>query len=303
LNKNQQQHLEEGISLTIHPFLLNHMKFKSVKYLTTCLLTILCIATCYTQENSLKETKDRFYIYWGWNRSWFTDSDIDFSGENYDFTLMNVKAKDRQTDFAIDPYFNPVKFTIPQYNFRIGYQLKKNLDFSFGIDHMKYVVEQNQKSIINGVIDINSTYDGNYSNDSIYISENFLKFEHTDGLNYVNLEARNSGLIIKFKNWAIQHIEGIGLGLMIPKTNTTLMGMDRHDNFHFSGYGVGGIIGINLLFKDRYFIQIESKSGFIHMPNIRTTNFKNDRANQHFFFIQQNIVFGGFITLNKKQYI
>jgi hypothetical protein len=89
-------------------------------------------------------------MYWGWNRSWYTDSDINFSGKNYDFTLMNVQAKDRQTDFAIDPYFNPVKFTIPQYNFRIGYQLNKNLDFSFGIDHMKYVVEQNQQSIING---------------------------------------------------------------------------------------------------------------------------------------------------------
>ena len=276
------------------------MKFTCTKYLSFFTF-IFCLSSIYSQENTSKVNNNNFYMYWGWNRSWYTDSDINFSGKNYDFTLMNIQAKDRQTDFAIDPYFNPVKFTIPQYNFRIGYQLNKNLDFSFGIDHMKYVVEQNQQSIINGSININSSYDRNYSNDSLFLTEDFLKFEHTDGLNYVNFEIRNSGSIVKFKNWHIQHIEGLGLGIMIPKTNTTLMGMERHDNFHLSGYGFGGIVGLKFLFKEKYFIQIESKSGFIHMPNVRTTNFKIDRANQHFFFIQQNIVFGGFFSLNKKE--
>ena len=96
-------------------------------------------------------------------------------------------------------------------------------------------------------------------------------------------------------------MEGLGLGIMIPKTNTTLMGMERHDNFHLSGYGLGGMIGLGLIFNEKYFIKIETKSGFVNMPNIRTTNFKSDRANQHFFFIQQNIVFGGYLSLNKKE--
>lgn len=276
------------------------MKFTCTKYLSFFTF-IFCLSSIYSQENNSKKKNDKFYIYWGWNRSGYTDSDINFTGNNYDFTLLNVKANDRQTDFAIDPYFNPLKFTIPQYNFRIGYHFKKNIDFSFGIDHMKYVVEQNQQSIINGTIDIKSTYDGQYLNDSISINEEFLKFEHTDGLNYVNFEIRNSGTIVKFKNWDIQHMEGLGLGIMIPKTNTTLMGMERHDNFHLSGYGLGGMIGLGLIFNEKYFIKIETKSGFVNMPNIRTTNFKSDRANQHFFFIQQNIVFGGYLSLNKKE--
>lgn len=34
------------------------------------------------------------------------------------------------------------------------------------------------------------------------------------------------------------------------------------------------------------------KGGFINMPDIRTTEFKADRAAQHFFFWQGNILFG-----------
>ncbi|MDG2343914.1 MAG: hypothetical protein P8L23_04995 [Flavobacteriales bacterium] len=276
------------------------MKFKSVKHLATFLLAILWLNT-FTQEIDKEIKSSKFYVYWGWNRAWFTDSDIKFSGDNYNFSLLDVKAKDRQTDFAFDPYFNPLKFTIPQYNFKIGYQFSKNVDFSLGIDHMKYVVENNQQAVINGFIDLNSTFDGNYSYDSITLSEKFLKLEHTDGLNYVNFEIRNSGSIVKFKNWHIQHSEGLGLGIMIPKTNASLMGMNRHDDFHFSGYGINGLVGLKVLFKEKYFVQIEGKSGFIHMPNVRTTNSESDRANQHFFYIQQNIVFGGFLSLNKKE--
>ena len=95
-------------------------------------------------------------------------------------------------------------------------------------------------------------------------TEDFLKFEHTDGLNYVNFEIRNSGSIVKFKNWHIQHIEGLGLGIMIPKTNTTLMGMERHDNFHLSGYGFGGIVGLKFLFNFRLILFTLSSSTFVN---------------------------------------
>jgi len=45
---------------------------------------------------------------------------------------------------SFDKYFNSGNITIPQYNFRVGYYFKPNWDISFGIDHMKYVLDQNQ---------------------------------------------------------------------------------------------------------------------------------------------------------------
>lgn len=69
------------------------------------------------------QEKHQFYTYWGWNRAVFTNSDITFNSPDYNFTLENVTAHDRPTDFAVNPYLNPGKMTVLQYNFRIGYHI------------------------------------------------------------------------------------------------------------------------------------------------------------------------------------
>ncbi|MFM9944334.1 MAG: hypothetical protein ACKVQB_03795, partial [Bacteroidia bacterium] len=65
--------------------------------------------------------KGSFYLSWGWNREWYTKSDIHFKGNNYDFTLKSVEAKDRQTPFSLKNYFYPSSVSIPQINIGIGY--------------------------------------------------------------------------------------------------------------------------------------------------------------------------------------
>lgn len=253
----------------------------------------------FSQEQKL-DKKNNFYLYWGWNGSNYTKSDISFSGENYNFELKNVLAKDRQTEFSLNTYLNPKTATIPQYNFRIGYILNSGWDLSFGIDHMKYVVEQNQETLINGFINDNNIYDGFYTNQAITINEDFLKFEHTDGLNYANIELRYSFNILEMNKIAINIVQGFGAGLMVPRTNTTLLGKESYDEFHLSGYGSGLIAGINFTFFNHFFIQSELKGGYINLPNVRTTEFKSDKASHQFFFSQFNILFGGYIHLKKK---
>lgn len=46
-------------------------------------------------------------MYWGWNRGWYNNSDIQFKGTDYNFKLQNVVAKDRPSDFDFNTYFNP----------------------------------------------------------------------------------------------------------------------------------------------------------------------------------------------------
>ena len=79
---------------------------------------------------------------------------------------------------------------------------------------------------------------------------------------------------------------------MIPKTNATLLNNPRHDDFHVSGYGLGALIGLQGHLGKYFFIMSELKGGFINMPNFRTTSSAGDKASQHFFFAQSNIVFG-----------
>lgn len=267
-----------------------------MKYTGAILLTIIftSLAFCQKQPSSKKSShKGEFYIYWGWNRAGYSNSDINFSGNNYNFTLKEVTANDRQSDFDPSIYFVPTRASIPQYNFRMGYFITDNYNISLGMDHMKYVVNQNQVVKISGYISNTGTeYDGTYDNDDITITDDFLLFEHTDGLNYVNLEARRFDEIFDLNKVKINLTEGLGLGLLIPRTNTTLLNNERYDEFHLAGYGIDGIIGVNVSIIDLFFVQTEFKGGYINMPSIRTTNSESDGASQHFFFSQLNIVFG-----------
>ncbi len=259
---------------------------------------------CFSQSSipvTKNFSKGRMYFYWGYNRGWFTKSDIHFKGNNYDFTLEDVVAKDRQSKLAADPYLRLNKITIPQYNLRIGYYLTENWDISFGIDHMKYVVKQNQTVKINGYIhNTASNYNADYIDNDIKLTDDFLKFEHTDGLNYVNLEVRHSNTLFDFNKIKISLNKGVGVGFLYPRTNTTLLGQQRHDDFHVAGYGFSAAVGARVAFFNKFFVQSEYKGGYINMPNIETTYSAADKGQQMFFFSQLNIVVGGIINLHKK---
>jgi len=251
--------------------------------------------------------KGDFFAYWGWNRAAYTTSDIRFHGSDYDFTLQDVVAKDRQSPFNFRTYFSPTRLTIPQYNFRIGYFITDHYSISLGADHMKYVLQNYiddklQNVEINGQIQNSGTaYDGNYAHDTISLAPDFLLFEHTDGLNYENVELRRFDVLFGRKNFTFSATEGIGVGVLVPRTNTTLLKNARYDEFHLAGFGTGMVVALNMTYFKHFFIQSEWKGGFINMPDIRTTMHKEDRATQHFWFSQYNIVFGARFHFNKKQ--
>ena len=252
------------------------------------------------QENPIEKytahNKGKFFVNWGGNIADFSKSNINFKGANYDFTLTNVVAEDKPKGLHID-YINPLRMTIPQTNFRMGYYFTDKYSISLGVDHMKYVVVQNQTVNITGTID--GVY---YDNQPKVLTEDFLKFEHTDGLNYVNTELTRLDDISKIFNLNTDHLQvntvvGAGIGLLYPKTNTTLMGKERYDQFHISGYGASIKAGLNLTFLKHFYVQAELKGGYINMPDIRTTHDKADSASQHFNFLQQNIVLGGIFRI------
>ena len=245
--------------------------------------------------------KGKFYFYWGWNFAAYSNSDITFKGEDYNFTLNHVVAKDRQSPLSFD-YINPTRMTIPQYNFRIGYFFHENWNISIGNDHMKYVVFQGQEAEINGYIKNSETlYDGEYNGEEITIEDGFLEFEHTDGLNYENIEIRHFRMLIQKKEVRLNLTEGIGAGMLLPKTNSTLLGNERNDEFHIAGYGISAVLALQADYRGGFFIQTEFKGGYLNMPDILTTKFSTDRASQDFFFFQYNVVLGYQFSFKKRR--
>jgi hypothetical protein len=297
---------------------------------STFLIFFITFST-FAQNDSIKKerytdhNKGKFTISWGGNREVYSHSDIHFVGDDYNFLVHNAAAHDKPKGWQID-YITPGRMTIPQTNFKLGYFLNDKYSVSIGVDHMKYVMTQNQIANVTGLINLpsdqsGSYYNGGYNNTPVDMSQNgaqeggfekgtiqqgipaFLMFEHTDGLNYVYSEfARQDDISHWFgiKNtdkFQVNINEGFGIGLLYPKTNTTLMGKERHDDFHVSGYGTSLKAGINLTFFKYFTIEGVLKGGYINMQDIRTTKSNADRASQEFFFAETIISFGGIFRI------
>ncbi|PKH68479.1 hypothetical protein CXF59_03895 [Flavobacterium sp. ALD4] len=254
------------------------------------------------QDKYTAHNKGKFFLSWGGNRESYTKSDVNFRGKDYNFTVENMVAHDKPKGWHVD-YINPVRMTIPQTNFRMGYFINDHYSIALGVDHMKYVMTQNQTANVTGSINASTPFDGVYNNTPTVMTENFLMYEHTDGLNYMNTEfSRHDDIssVFKIRNTdkiQINLTEGVGLGLLYPKTNTTLLGKERHDDFHVSGYGTSLKAGLNVTFFKHFYIQGELKGGYINMQDIRTTKSTEDRASQDFFFFQRIIAFGGIFKI------
>jgi hypothetical protein len=238
----------------------------------------------------------RVFAYWGYNRAQFTTSDIVFTGTDYDFTLHDVVAKDRPEPFTLNGYFKPKNIWIPQYNYRVGWFPNDRWSFSIGLDHMKYVVVKDQDVVITGTIGskrsvAHAMQDGDAQ---VRITPDFLTYEHTDGLNLLALDADHYDLLAASKSGkqALYWTQGVFLGPVIPRTDVRLFGEGINNKFHLAGYGVGAQLGLFGLVADRIFLRANVRAGYIDLPSVLTTGKAEDRASQHFWFVEENMMLG-----------
>jgi hypothetical protein len=280
------------------------------KKLFVSTIFLLCIVHLFAQENTSSRffrqnvsRKGTLYTSWGYNHSSYTKSDVTFKGNEYEFTLKQMNANDKQEPFSFSEYFNPVSLTIPQYNFDIGYYFNDRYSISINVDHMKYVMVQDQTVKIDGYInEKGNQFDGNYNGNDIQLTADFLTFEHTDGLNYVNIAGNGIQEIYGSSNrkFIVSGISSFGAGILLPKSNVKLFNYPRNDAFHLAGFGVSGQLALNFTFWQKIFIQANCKGGYIDMPDIVTRGGKiGDRAKQNFYFLQTNMMFGVLFKLKK----
>ena len=268
-------------------------------------LSLLSLNT-YSQEVTTNPytsgNKGKIFIYWGANRGYYSNSDIHFKGNDYDFTVHNAKAHDKPKGWHVD-YINPTRMTIPQTNFRIGYYFTDKYSLSFGFDHMKYVLTQNQEAYVSGSYPNKGSYGEVLENGNTKITEDFLKFEHTDGLNYVNLELARTEDISRFvgiyntDKVQLNAVAGVGSGILFPRTNATVLGRERNDEFKVAGYGVSGKIGANVTFFKHFFVQYEAKAGYINILKTPVSNISSEYAKHDFTFVESILVIGGIFKL------
>ncbi len=248
---------------------------------------------------------ERIYLYWGYNRESFSHSDIHIHGKGFDFNIYDVSAHDKPSPFTFNTYFGASSLTVPQYNFRLGVFIKHNLHLSVGIDHMKYVMTQNQTVKMVGYVDsLASTIFGGRYNGPTVMNPDFFTLQHTNGLNAVSLDL-GWLLPIFHTRKDILHIGwnvGIGGVFMVTRTQVHWMGVWYPNNFHLSGVTGALNTGPRIELWKCFFVSAELKGGYVYLPWAPFIGNDQSGVEHHFTYLEYYIVAGLSFPLEKIKY-
>lgn len=256
----------------------------------------------WSSKRKYSYAKNTMYFYWGYNRSIYSKSDVQFSGPGYNFIVQDMKASDRPSrDFST--YVNIKTITIPQFNIRVGYYVADFWDVSIGYDHMKYVMDKNQTLYLNGEITgtTNSELSGTYdkSTGKIPIREQDLHYENTNGLNYISAQLNMTIPLYETnkRDFSIHYRLGLGAGPVLTQTDFFWDGEQYHSTFNITGYGASLHTGVRFDFFNRFFFKSSWSTGFINLPHNRTIQDAPDYARQKFVYGQWELLGGVFFFI------
>ena len=251
----------------------------------------------YSSKKKQSTQKGAIYLFWGYHRSVYGKSDIEFMGPGYDFTVLDATAHDKPSG-DITNYFTPSELSIPQFNIRLGYYYKEKYDISIGYDHMKYAMTNNQTAALFGDIDpsANTVLGGDYANTPVRLTPNGIRYEN-NGLNYVSLQLHHTNYFHRSRDRKhhLQYRYGLGLGGVITQTDFVWNNISNSTNSKLSGFGLSVHTGLRGDFFNRFFIQSNWSFGYINLPNLQTIRGTENRAKQQFVYANWQLGAGVFL--------
>ncbi|MBL7717618.1 MAG: hypothetical protein JNL72_02180 [Flavipsychrobacter sp.] len=217
------------------------------------------------------------YFQWGYNRDKYSRSTIRFTDHDYDFTLHNVRASD-QPDFKAFRT-NPIDITIPQNSVRLGFYLNEahTHAIELNFDHAKYVMDKYQRAYMTGELG------GRQYNGDTVLAPWFVKFEHTNGANFLLLNYVGQHELLRSKKRKLASVVWkAGAGVVVPRSDVRI-GLRRTDNrYHIAGY-IGGLEGGLRFYPLRnLFMEATAKGGYANYCNVLTVG--TGKASHDFWF-------------------
>lgn len=256
--------------------------------LLTLSILICLFNSSRSQTDTLKPGKKSWYAAWGYTKAYYSKSTIHFKDKSgkyhpetgnynsYDFTIYDATATDRPDLNKIKDVIN---ITIPQFVLHVGYSFNDKWGFELNYDHTKYIVDVNQKVRIKGEI-----FGVQMDKDTILEPNRFLRFEHSDGANFMLFNAVRKWSLYKPSNkfkasWVLK----AGAGFVYPRTDVKIFGEELNNNWHISGWIVSLESGLRLEFLKRGFFEFVGKGSYANYTNALLLGKGNGSANHHFF--------------------
>ncbi|HXT69414.1 MAG TPA: PQQ-binding-like beta-propeller repeat protein [Vicinamibacterales bacterium] len=195
-----------------------------------------------------------FFVSWGYNGDKYTKADMHFSqpslGNN--FTLVGVQARDSK---AWTDLFNHDLF-VPQYNMRFGLFFNQTWGLEVALDHLKWIVRQDQ------TVSIKGTLNGAQTDTQITLTPAVLKYQLNNGANpiFFNLVRRVRVAGEYGKRGYIAFLAKAGGGFAWPHTENTLFGQNNEAGFQpFKGWDVDAGIGLRANLISGLYFEVEEK--------------------------------------------
>jgi len=281
----------------------NNCEMKTLIFISFLIFLPFLGASQKTSKDS--QAKRAMFVYWGYNRSFYTDSKISFFGPGYDFSLAGVQATDRPSPDFIT-YVDPSTLTVPQFNARIGFNFNKKWALSFGYDHMKYVMVHGPTYLLSGKInpgiDLATNWSGVYNAEPVTFDDSTFHYENTNGMNYIRAEISHIDKLVRASNaFAIYSVTSLGAGLVLNYNDFTFAGEKSMTTLSMSGVGASAHLGIRFEFFRHFFLQANNSVGFLYQHRVKTR--ENDPyayARQSLGYFQSDIVLGGIFYLRPK---
>jgi hypothetical protein len=208
----------------------------------------------------------KFWMMFGYNRAFFLPGDITFEGPGYGFSVSDVQAKD---DWK---FSNAAQWdkAMPQFTYRIGYFLNSEemMGLEAGYTWVNYIVPVNSKVKVKGTIN-DSAIDGD-----AYMTNEFLRYSHSNGSGYLELKAVKGFLIYGNRNYDHMFfaLAKAGGGVAITRTNVTLFGLKKENPFNLSGF-TGTVEGaVKYTFKSHWCIETGFKGNYVNYSNAPTVD-------------------------------
>lgn len=231
---------------------------------------LLLICLCFVSSAQLfpKQFRpDGLYFQWGYNKDWYSVSSIRFVDKgSHDFLIYDVKAKDRPNYSEI--YKDPLQMTIPQNSMRLGMYINESRSraIELNFDHAKYVVDDNQIARAAGTI-------GGEKFDTDTLIGNMLHFEHSDGANFLQFNyVAQDPIWQNSKRTIVSLVYKAGAGIVIPRSDVTLLGKRLNNRFHIAGYIMSLEAGARYYPVKNLFLELTLKGGYADYLNALTVD-------------------------------
>jgi hypothetical protein len=218
-----------------------------------------------------KERKGEFYFSWGYNKEWYTNTNVSISqpslGNN--FTFRNTKLEDHP---GWDDALFTKEISIPQYNYRIGYFIDKDKDLAIEInfDHTKALFLDNQ------TVHMVGTYNGRAIDSSFIFSKNGTGSSRNyyylnNGANFLlfNIVKRKKFKKLSTNYFDFDGLAKVGIGPVIPHVENSLFGVKNDQLFQFGGWNTGIEYALRSTFKKSLFLEFSGKLDYAYYYNLK----------------------------------